>query len=127
MQQQYHAVVNQMSDLPPTDWIGWNAEVDMEDIKVRYAKNHATDLQDYGMWEKQLKKSMNQEFLEGADYVVDSPNAVMVNELRNQLSSFAGRESRFHVANIIGSSRVSLSYNDNRESAIQDKLKQWGF
>jgi len=127
LQQQYHAVVNQMGELPPSDWIGWNAEVDMEDIKVRYAKNHATDLQDYGMWEKQLKKSMNQEFLDGADYVVDSPNAVMVNELRNQLGRFAGRESRFHVANIIGTSKVSLSYNDNRESAIQDKLKQWGF
>lgn len=127
MEAQYHAVVDNIDNMPPPDWIGWNAEVDMDDIKVRYAENHAMDLQDYGMWEKQLKKSMNQEFLEGADYVVDSPNAIMANEVRNMLGSFAGRESSFYIANITGPSRVSVRYDDNRESSLQSKLKQWGF
>jgi hypothetical protein len=79
------------------------------------------------MWEKQLRKSMNQEFLDGAEYVVDSPNSVMANELRNQLGAFSGIGSRFHVANILGTSRVNLNYDDNRESAILSQLKRWGF
>lgn len=114
------AVLEQQIDMPKEDWIGWNQEVDISDIKVRYAQNHALDLQDYGMWDKQLKKSYNQPFLDGAELEVPVPSSIMAQEIRNSLSSMAGPlNSNYTVNTTYGMSRARIAVNDDRESAIQ--------
>ena len=52
--------------VPGEGWIGWNPDVDMDDIKVRYIDNIGQDVADFGMWQSDLKKSMRQEYLDGS-------------------------------------------------------------
>ena len=113
------------ANLPPEDWIGMNAEVDMDDIRVRYASKHASDLHDYGLWEQQLKKSMSQEFLEGSDEVVSSPGILTASSVNSQLYNMLGGDAgRMNLSTFtsFGRPRASIVYNDYRDAQLQQAL-----
>jgi hypothetical protein len=47
---------NYSEDLPPDDWIGWSAEVDLKDVKLQYIQNTGRDHHFYNLWEDRLRK-----------------------------------------------------------------------
>ena len=106
--------------MPDPDWIGWNADVSMDDIRVRYINELGKDLHDFGMWESDLKRSMRQPFLEGStDYLYNQGKINMVsgsdNALRgnNAVSAmrYEGIRSSFNV-----------TYNDDRQMEISSMV-----
>jgi hypothetical protein len=66
---QQYAKMNE-SKMPPSDWIGYNADVDIRDIKVRYVNELGREMRDFGLWEQELRKAYSQPYLEGStDYI----------------------------------------------------------
>lgn len=105
--------------LPPDEWIGWNPDVDMDDIKVRYIDTMGKDLSDYGMWESTLKKSMRQPYLAGsgdAQYHAAGINRV---GQRAELMRHTGYTGAFSVHGTTSrNSYARIDYNDRRHSEI---------
>lgn len=114
------------SAMPSPDWIGFNQDVDLRDIKVRYVDSLAADLHDYGVWEQELRKAYSQPFLAGSE-------AVIREQLGGWRGAVSGNLSRmFHGPNSgpslnvftsnanMGS--VQLDYNDSRHNEIERRL-----
>lgn len=107
--------------MPPEDWIGWNTDVDMDDIKVRYINNIGRDIHDFGLWDSQVKKSMAQPFLEGsADYI---QNQGRIDGYQNTISGLMGPNGYTQIVPTNnGLSRTSITYHDNREPELFEAL-----
>jgi hypothetical protein len=122
IQDQYTGVKQFLSDqpMPPEDWIGWNTDVDMNDIQVRYLHNTGRDIHDFGMWESQLKQSMNQPFLEGSDTYIQEQGGIQA--LRRSIHGLVGGTTTISPS-FTGRSSISLSYNDSREGEIQERMR----
>lgn len=116
---------------PPPDWVGWHQDVDMGDVKVRYVDKLGAELADYGLWEKQLKKSMQQPFLEGSsDFIFDQGKGGILGRdiLSNvrALSGVTGNRGSWQVNDWSGmSSSANIDYNDNRSSDITFALGRY--
>ena len=102
--------------LPPEDWVGWHQEVDMDDIKVRYADRYASDLTDYGMWEKQLRKSMNQPFLGGSETFIPAPGILGSSNVASSIRGITGGSATSFVSS--GRANTNITMNDGRDSEI---------
>lgn len=110
---------------PGPDWIGWHEDVDMDDIQVRYLHREGAELHDYGMWESQLKKSMQQPFLEGStDYLTDGGTALGMG-LR-AMTGLPGHRGDWQVAPWGGiMSTVQINYNDNRDMHVAQAVEDY--
>ena len=111
--------------LPPEDFVGWHEDVDMADIKVRYADRYAADLSDYGMWEKQLKKSMAQPMLDGSVDQVVSAGTIGAMGVRNEIANmlgYGGARPSLTVFSHGGPNRAQFTYNDSRDSELQQLI-----
>jgi hypothetical protein len=121
--QQYYSIQGYFQDkpLPKEDWVGWHEDVDMEDIKVKYVDERGRELQDYGLWEKQLQKVMRQQFLEGStDFLHDSGG--VGNGMRAQLAGnihgmVSNGFSQPHISVYQGGMRshMGFRYDDDRK------------
>ena len=118
---QYQAAEQQLG-IPPDDWIGWHAEVDLQDIKVKYVDSIGADLHDYGLWEKQLKKAMAQPFLDGSEeYVYDSGNTLRTLQYQQAYADTETTNVSVHGSNSAFGYQ-SYNWNDNRDSEIASKI-----
>lgn len=43
-------------NLPPDDWIGWNPQIDLEDVKLKYLMNNGKDFHHYDLWDDRARK-----------------------------------------------------------------------
>lgn len=109
---------------PSQDWVGWHEDVDMGDIQVRYIDRIGAELHDYGLWESQLKKSMQQSVLEGSDSFLSPQNAIKSGLL--QMTGGNGQRGSWQVSPWGGTmSNVQISYNDNRHTAISSAVENY--
>lgn len=108
---------------PPEDWIGYNSDVDMRDIKVRYVNELGHDLRDYGLWESEVKKAMSQPFLDGStQYLHNSagPGRGAVGKVLHEL--FDGPDINIYKTNNYRTT-ASFDYDDDRRPEIQAQLQ----
>ena len=56
LQQQYNDLDMSDISIPEPDWVGWNKDVDINDIKVNYVSTLGGDMRDYDLWESQAKR-----------------------------------------------------------------------
>jgi len=52
--------------MPGTDWIGWNEDVEMDDIKIRYADRTGIDIGDLDMYKSKLRLQSRMPYLNGS-------------------------------------------------------------
>lgn len=115
--------------MPPEDWIGWNADVDLRDIKVRYVSEMGKDMRDYGLWESEMKKAFaDQPFLEGSTtflHRAGGPNrgaiTMALNKLFNDQST--GRSNFSFFTSNSHMSTARLEYDDNRQAEIDAMMQ----
>jgi hypothetical protein len=115
--------------MPREDWIGWHSDVDMSDIKVRYINSLGRDLHDYGLWESQLRKSMQQPMLEGSEDYLFGPGgfglAAGMNA-RGELFRGLGTNQRppyVEATSFPGmASRAKIIYHDDRHNDLLSKV-----
>lgn len=117
--------------MPGEDWIGWHEDVDMDDVRVRYVDRMGSELADYGLWEKQLKKSMQQPMLDGStDYLVAQGPGVPVggrmSAALTQLSGVPGARGSWQVTPWAGTmNTVQVDYNDGRAADIVTAMERY--
>lgn len=112
--------------MPGMDWVGWHADVDMEDIKVRYIDSMGKDLHDFGMWESTLKKSMRQPFLNGStDYLsVGIGTSAIRSDLYNLMGP-NGVSPWLQVNGVNGPTTASISYHDDRTPELFSRVSEY--
>lgn len=105
-----------------------NSEVDISDIKVRYAEQYASDISDYGVWESQVKKSEGQEFLDGSQEYVASPSTIAAQQIKSKIWNMSGgTQNRPGLTSVFPSStgsRVRMTYNDHRDDDIYSAFQR---
>jgi hypothetical protein len=111
---------------PSADWVGWHEDVDMADIKIRYVDRIGAELHDYGAWESQLKKSMQQPMLEGSSDFIPrgGPGSYMGAGLRAM--GTPGARGHWQASPWGGMmSTVQIAHNDSREAEIATTLERY--
>ena len=118
--------------MPSEDWVGWHEDVDMSDIQVRYVNRMGAELSDYGLWEKQLKKSMQQPMLEGStDFLagghrVGVPIGSAIGRGLRTMTGQPGARGDWQVTPWSGMmNTVQVDYNDNRAVDISSALERY--
>jgi len=114
--------------MPPDDFIGWHADVDMDDIKVRYVENMGRELHDFGLWESQLKQSMSQPFLEGSDdFMHNGVNGGLNSRIRSEIHNMIGGPGQSPSLQIAptggGSNSMVFTYNDDRHNELYRRIQ----
>ena len=112
--------------LPGVDWIGWNKDVDIEDIKVKYVSNIGAEIHDYDVWESQVRNSSRKPYLEGADMFMYEEPLPTRNSMRNRIvrgyknmGEYDMSKSLINTSNApYGRSHADIFYNDRRESEL---------
>ncbi len=101
-----------------------NSDVDMDDIRVRYVDDLGRELHDYSLWESQLKKSMQQPFLEGSTEPVHMGGGV--NMMGLPKPGYGGARGQWNVFPTTGMmSDVQINVYDNREIEISDAVRKY--
>lgn len=124
MREMYYGLTNSGMGIPQEDWIGWHEDVDMDDIRVRHVDQLGRELADYGLWEKQLKKSMGQEFLD-ASVPADLPNANAAIQMQSRLRrSFGSLQNRGTLTTLQtqGAGYSQIDYNDDRTLEVMSLM-----
>lgn len=115
--------------IPREDWIGWNADVDMQDIKLNYIKGLGYESFDFGMWPSQEQMITRKPYLEGAEEAIQySPPNILSSLHRAMLSkNNVDPMQSTYVTNSGGfTNGTSVTYiNDNQESQIRRELARW--
>ena len=115
------------TNLPPEDWIGFNSEVDLSDIKVRYAEKYAADIADYGIWESQVKKSEGQDFLDNSESYIGSPGTIAAQQIRSSIWNMSGNTRNRPALSVFPSmhgTRTRMTYNDHRDDDMASALQR---
>lgn len=72
--QRYAQVRQEMGgQIPSNDWLGYNSEVNLDDVKAVYINSLGKDLHDYGLWESQLREAQRQPYMAGIERPLASP------------------------------------------------------
>lgn len=74
MYQQFANLQNYFNEnpMPATDWVGWHEDVEMDDIKVRYADREGIDLGDLDMYDQRRRLQSRMGYLNNSeDYLFD--------------------------------------------------------
>ena len=115
-------------DVPPVDWIGWNSDVDISDIKVRYLDTLGKDLQEHGMWESNARKSYSQDFLDGSQMDLMPVRKVALSSVRGEIHNMLGNVGsapQISMSEYPGTQPFSrVEYNDNRGTLIQQLVNR---
>ena len=134
MYQQFYNLKDYFSEnpMPNTDWVGWHEDVDMEDIKVRYAAREGIDLGDLDMFDQRRRLQSRMGYLNNSeDYIYQQGG---INGRGNMLSTLrsAGRNSinsgiftgqmNYYESN--GRSTGKFYYNDDRSGIIGEFLEE---
>jgi hypothetical protein len=125
----YYGLTNSGIGMPQEDWIGWHADVDMDDIRVRQVEEMGGELADFGLWEKQLKKSMGQDFLDGSTLIShELPNASSAMQanvmLRKNFGTIQNRGMLSVLPTGIRSNVADIAYDDYRDLEIQYNMRE---
>ena len=120
--------------MPGTDWIGWHEDVEMDDIKIRYADTTGLDLGDLDMYNQRLRLQARMPYLEGAENPIVEEmgrglnlGSVLRTAGRSELDSipFSGRMS----VNRFGTNTSGVFHvEDDRSAIIEQYIRgNYGF
>ena len=115
--------------MPGTDWIGWHEDVEMDDIKIRYADRVGIDIGDLDMYNQRLRLQSRMPYLEGSEnqIVNEMGRGMTLDRMlrtsgRSQLNSvpFQGNMS----VNRTGRNTYGVfNYDDDRSAAIEGYIR----
>lgn len=127
----YNEVRNELAGYPqpPPNWIGYNEDVDLNDVKVRYIEHTGKDIHDFGMWESDVRKSEGQQFLDGSADYLEGSSSFMFSQMRSEVYNMLGSSQRPPQLNYsvnLGDRPYShITYNDNRDADIIGALQRY--
>lgn len=130
MRNQYQNTLSELGNypIPKPDWIGWNGDVDMSDIQVRYVERIGSDLHDYGMWESDIRKSKSQPFLEGSEDYLFEDKPLLFSSIRSEMYNMLGtgfNQPKININPYPGlQPQANIVYNDDRHNSIAHSVRK---
>lgn len=122
LQEQYSNLDMGEYPMPEPDWVGWNKEVDINDIKVNYVASLGDEMRDYDLWDSQARRVKRHHALTKAHefmYEESFSNRGMVNSLLRYANPYERLNSNFTVNTTSDfQNRTQLMYNDDRQNEI---------
>jgi hypothetical protein len=117
-------------NIPGPDFVGWNPNVDLDDIKLKVVQNLGESIQDYDLWpnrEKQLaykKAFINDE----AIAPIERPNKSDPSEIRNNiqkiLTEFNIQDVQIDVTMMKGNNNhVHMDIQEDRSAELKERLR----
>lgn len=114
---------------PKEDWIGFNQNVSLQDIQLKYVERLGADIHDYEMWEKQNRALSRKPYLEGSEDFLFQGHPMNRDNIAAKVynaGKFDGRNSpQVSVHSTNGSlfgTQGRFYYDDNREPKIMEML-----
>lgn len=113
--------------MPSTDWVGWNEDVEMDDIKVRYADRAGIDLGDLDMYTQRRRLQSRMGYLNNSeDYLFDQGGVRGRSNLGSLLRS-AGRgqinsgsyNGYMNYVEYGNTSQGNFNYSDSRGGVME--------
>ena len=121
-------------NLPPEDWIGWNEDVEMDDIKMKYIDESGKDMHEYDMWHSQKRKMVRKPYLnDSTAFMYNGPKPSRSQILREAYWMARGGgpqplEFYGHTkAGLSGTTSAEIHYNHNMLDKIYDGINKWGY
>ena len=132
MYQQFYNLGNYFNEnpMPATDWVGWHEDVEMDDIKVRYAERAGIDLGDLDMYEQRRRLQSRMGYLNNSeDYLFDQGGIRGRSNLGSLLRS-AGRgqinsgnfEGYMNYVEYGNRTQGNFSYTDSRSGVLEQLM-----
>jgi hypothetical protein len=93
-------------DAPPTDWLGYDPAIAMDDVKLRVVENLGLDHHDFNIWEDDVAMARRKPYLDVAaeellqgkaeerDYITKSLQQMELHNLDVQIVATGGNETR---------------------------------
>ncbi len=122
LQEQYSNLDMGDYPMPEPDWVGWNKEVDINDIKVNYVSSLGSEMRDYDLWDSQVRRVKRHHALTKAHefmYEDSFSNRGLVNSLLKYSNPYQRLTDEFSVNTTSDfQNRTQLIYNDDRQNEI---------
>jgi len=118
--------IESSSFLPDTDWIGWRADVDLEDVKLKYLMQTGRDYHYYDLWDDRLRTLRRKPYLEDAMTEI-SPLANLANPLTYEQvykEALAAGIKNPQIVSRNGQGSVAYDLEYERESEMNNMLRQ---
>jgi hypothetical protein len=127
MQSKYEGLKQTMK-LPDGGWIGWNSEVDLNDVKARYVDRIGADMHDYSIWEAGMRKSESQSFLDGSENFLFSQSYSTFPAIQSRVYNQIGdgmNSPKISMNEYPGKPYAHIDYNDSRDNILANKLNRY--
>jgi hypothetical protein len=115
--------------MPEEDWIGWRADVDINDVKIKYLKENDLNTFSYGIYPSQVQMLNQKPYLEGATDGLNYRHPGMISSFITQaFGNNNVRSMQWHAQpDTTGFAEgSSVTYvNDDREEDIRKGLKRY--
>jgi len=112
--------------LPDKNWEGWEADTELEDIKIKVVQSEGEDTLEYGYWDDDIEQAT----LRGAepvDYEEDTPDADLTTRLQSVLEGEGINDLVIEVnGDRTGGDLVQIDLKKDRRQEIKDRLNQEG-
>lgn len=115
-------------DAPPTDWLGYDPAVAMDDVKLKVVQNMGLDHHDFNLWHDDVAEARRKPYLdaiasdlmdsnaEDRDYLIQSLQALHINDLHVEIVPSGGDKTR-----------VVFDIGQDRTGELRAQLEQRGF
>lgn len=130
LQQQYDNLDLTDMSVPEPDWVGWNKDVDINDIKVNYVSSLGADMRDYDLWESQAKRTRRHNALSDA-HLFMYENPIMERGGFTSSMKYANPYARNIGLNLSVNTTTDyrnyakIVYNDNRQQEIEALMQPY--
>lgn len=116
--------------MPEPDWVGWNKDIDVNDIKIKYVDESAGDMRDYDLWESQARRvRRNNALMNSHEFMYEKPLMTRDNVISdlNYANPYVRNVARNLVVNNTTDyqTRAKLLYNDYRQNEIDSILQDY--
>lgn len=114
--------------LPPTDWLGYDPSIPMDDIKLKVVESLGKDYHDFGLWESDKRELASKPYIqdiadellssnkEDHDFLLQALTRAKLDNLDIQITPSAGDKSR-----------IILDIDTDRKKEIDSQLHKAGF
>ena len=107
--------------LPDESWIGWDAKVDLEDVKMNFVRQEGYDFHDYDLWEDRLYAMTRKPYLAEATNQLDmdfsdSPEDTQ-EKIRHLLESYD--PGTFNVIPTLNGGKIEMIVSDDQSDRLQ--------
>ena len=120
-------------DLPGPDYVGWNSQVDLENIKLKVVLNEGRNNFDYNFWQHQIQDIERKPYLEDAaeqlqDVMGDSEeNPQIVRDNINAILKANNIRGNISISKLDGnapSNQININVQEDRSRSSRREIKR---